>query len=45
MAAAICCIKVETFEADETEEDREEARREMENRMREYALGAPRNNR
>jgi len=35
----------ETFEADETEEDREEARREMENRMREYALGAPRNNR
>ena len=34
----------ETFEADETEEDREDARREMENRMREYALGAPKNN-
>ena len=26
----------ELFEADESEEDREEARREMENRMREY---------
>ena len=26
----------EAFEADETEEDREDARREMENRMREY---------
>jgi hypothetical protein len=30
----------ETFEADETEEDREDARREMENRVREYAAGA-----
>jgi len=27
----------EAFEADESEEDREEARHEMENRMREYA--------
>ena len=27
----------ETFEADESEEDRDEARLEMENRMREYA--------
>ena len=27
----------EAFETDESEEDREEARREMENRMREYA--------
>src|ERR1041385_8362224 len=27
----------ETFEADESEEDREEARHEMENKMREYA--------
>jgi hypothetical protein len=27
----------EAFEADESEEDREEVRREMENRMREYA--------
>ena len=27
----------EAFEADESEEDREEARREMENKMREYA--------
>jgi len=26
----------EAFEADESEEDREEARREMENRMREH---------
>lgn len=31
----------EAFEADETEEDREDARREMENRMREYVLGTP----
>jgi hypothetical protein len=30
----------EAFEADETEEDREDARREMENRMREFAIGA-----
>jgi hypothetical protein len=30
----------EAFEPDETEEDREEARREMENRVREYATGA-----
>ena len=29
----------EAFEAEETEEDREEARREMEARMREQALG------
>ena len=29
----------ETFEADENEEDREDARREMENKMREYAHG------
>jgi hypothetical protein len=28
----------ETFEADEAEEDREEARREMEHKMREYAV-------
>jgi hypothetical protein len=34
----------ETFEADETEEDREEARREMENRAREYAAGAGHDN-
>ena len=30
----------ELFEADESEEDREEARREMENRMREYVKPA-----
>jgi hypothetical protein len=30
----------ETFEADEGEEGREEARREMEHRMRDYAVGA-----
>ena len=30
----------EAFEADESEEDREEVRREMENRMREYATSA-----
>jgi hypothetical protein len=30
----------EAFEADEAEEDREEARREMENRMRQYVAGA-----
>ena len=30
----------EAFEADESEEDREEARREMENRMREHAKPA-----
>jgi hypothetical protein len=30
----------ETFEADELEEDRAEARREMENRMREQGAGA-----
>ncbi len=30
----------EAFEADESEEDREEARREMENKMREYAGGS-----
>src|SRR5262252_172067 len=30
----------EAFEPDETDEDREEARREMENRVREYAAGA-----
>jgi hypothetical protein len=30
----------EAFEADESEEDRAEARREMENRMREQAAGA-----
>jgi hypothetical protein len=30
----------EAFEADETEADREDARGEMENRMREYAAGA-----
>ena len=29
----------EAFEADESEEDREEARREMEHKMREYAKG------
>jgi hypothetical protein len=29
----------EAFETDENEEDREEARREMENKMREYARG------
>jgi hypothetical protein len=28
----------EAFEADEAEEDREDARREMENRMRDYAV-------
>jgi hypothetical protein len=28
----------EAFEADESEEDREEARRELENKMRQYAL-------
>jgi hypothetical protein len=31
----------ETFEADETEEDREDARREMENRMRGYTESSP----
>jgi hypothetical protein len=31
----------ETFEADEVEEDREEVRREMEARMRDYATSAP----
>ncbi len=30
----------EAFEADESEEDREEVRREIENRMREYATSA-----
>ena len=30
----------ELFEADESEEDREEARREMENRMRNYVMPA-----
>lgn len=29
----------EAFEADESDEDREEARREMENKMRDYAKG------
>ena len=29
----------ETFEADENEEDREDVRREMENKMRDYAAG------
>jgi hypothetical protein len=29
----------ETFEADESEEDREDLRREMENKMRDYAYG------
>jgi len=29
----------EAFEVDESEEDREDARREMENKMREYARG------
>src|SRR5215831_11837931 len=36
----------EAFEADETEADREEARQEIENRIREYELGAyPKNSR
>jgi|ERR1051325_2975397 hypothetical protein len=31
----------EAFEPDEAEEDREDARREMENRMRDYAVKSP----